>query len=175
MRRHVSIRVALGLLLAVALVATAAAEQEYKDKLTRYTFGDLPASWEQIKPKGKDAKTIDLAYFNTEGGASILLNSTCEFNRPVPLEALTNHLLLDMTHREIESRQELIIDGRMGLRTILSGRLDGAAVKMDIRVVKIDSCAYDLIYVAPPEAFGDGHDDFKRLVTSFHVQRESDD
>ena len=135
----------------------------------RYTVGDLPEGWKTES----DATGADKAYRLGESGVSILVNATCEVYSQVPLKALTAHLLIDITDREILSREETTIDYRDAMVTVVKGKLDGGEVQMDLRVVKIDDCVYDLAYVAAPESFGEGHADFEALVKSFHASREA--
>jgi hypothetical protein len=162
MRRNAWIALAL----AVILAATIGAQWVHKDKRTRYVVAPLPAAWTKIA-----IKDADFAYFREEGGVSVVVNSTCGVQSPVPPVALMAHLMIDLTDRHEESRRETRIDDRAALAVVLSARLDGAAVKMDLRVVQIDACVYDFSYVAPPDGYGQGHDDFDALVGGFHADR----
>ena len=156
----------IALALMVALAATAGAQWVHKDRLTRYAVAPLPAAWKKIT-----IKDADFAFFREEGGVSIVVNSTCGVQAPAPLSALIAHLMLDLADRKEEERRDTEIDGRAALAVVLAARLDGAAVKMDLRVVQIDACVYDFSYVAPPGGYGQGHADFDALVASFHADR----
>ena len=154
------------LALTIALAATAGAQLVHKSRQTQYAIASPPAAWKAIR-----IKDADFAFFREEGGASVIVNSTCGVQAHVPLPALIAHLALDLTDRKEEERRDVRIDDRAALAVVLSARLDGAAVKMDLRVVQIDACVYDFSYVAPPEAYGRGHDEFEALVASFHADR----
>ena len=160
-------RVWISLVLIIALAITAWPQQVHKDKRTSYAIGALPDSWKPIK-----IKDADFAYFRPDGGVSISVNSTCGINGSVPLQALTAHLMVDMTDRKIEPSKEILMDGRAALETVMAAKLDGAEVKMDLRVVKIESCVYDFTYVAPPDSYGKGFDDFEAMVAGFHADRK---
>ena len=51
---------------------------------------------------------------------------------------------------------------------MLRGSLDGTPVAVEAIVVKGDHCVYDFLYVAPPEAFESGREDFHAFVESFN-------
>ena len=153
-------------LIALFCVWPVPAEQVHKDKHTDYSVANPPPGWNSFK-----LTDVDLAFNNEATGASIMINSTCEMEGPVPLIALTNHLLLDIIDRKIKTRRELEIDGRIGLATIMTGRLEGFEMQMDLRVVQIDSCVYDLVYLAPLGKFDEAHQDFETITAGFHARR----
>ena len=82
----------------------------------------------------------------------------------VPLDVLTNHLLLGIEGRHERAREPLVLDGRAALRTQLDAQLDGVSVALDLVVLKKDGCTVDLYLVAPRAAFDERRADFDRFV-----------
>ncbi|MDP8254320.1 MAG: hypothetical protein P9M14_01090 [Candidatus Alcyoniella australis] len=134
--------------------------------LTDYEVGKLGDDWQRYR-----LPDADHVYINRANGSSILANATCEIENRIPLVALTNHLLVDFTHRVIVKQEELVIDGRTALRTELQAQLDGAPIQICIYVVQIDSCIYDLCFAAHPDYFADQLVEFEEFVTDFHARR----
>jgi hypothetical protein len=141
--------------------------QRFIGQLTSYVTGPLPNGWRRLW--GYDG---DLAYFNPGLRATIMVNSTCPSKPNIPLTALRNHLLLDLTERQIATQEELELDLRTALRTVVQGRLDGALVKLDIYVVQIDQCVYDMVMISGLERYEAGRVDFVKFVEGFHVKRK---
>lgn len=125
----------------------------------RAHVGSLPASWERIRNDG------DSVAFHHAAGGTIVSAKSCNDGDDVPLDVLTNHLLLGIEGRKDRSRQELVLDGRAALRTALDATLDGVAVALDIVVLKKDGCTVDLYLVAPRSAFDERRADFDRFVS----------
>jgi hypothetical protein len=67
----------------------------------------------------------------------------------VPLTALTNHLLLGFTERDVQEQEIVPMDGREALRTHVVARLDGVPRELLFYVMKKDDCVYDLALLAP--------------------------
>ncbi len=68
----------------------------------------------------------------------------------MPLTALTHHLFLHFTDRELASQKTVELDGREALRSELTARLDGVPKHFVIYVLKKDGCVYDFMHIAPP-------------------------
>ena len=141
--------------------------QKFQDEYTSFHTGSLPIGWE--RHWGYNA---DLAFHNPIHRTTIVVNSTCRQKDYIPLEALRNHLLFDLTDRRIVSQEEVIVDLRSALHTVVQGRMDGALVKLDLFVVQIDTCIYDLVYISTLEQYASCKDDFYRFVEGFHVRRK---
>ena len=141
--------------------------QKFMDEYTHYYTGPLPAGWKRLW--GYDA---DLAYFNKAHGAVIMVNSTCDVTKTVPIVALRNHLLIDLTERHIVSQKEVLLDMRRALHTTVQGRLDGALVKIEMYVVQVDSCIYDFAYIVSLENYEALKEDFRKFVNPFHAKRK---
>jgi hypothetical protein len=85
----------------------------------------------------------------------------------VPLAALTHHLFLEFTEREVESQENLMLDGREALRTSLTAKLDGVQKRFDVFVLKKNGCVYDFMLVARPGPDDEGRKVFADFVEGF--------
>lgn len=141
-------------------------QQKYVDEFTIYDTGVLPMGWKRLW--GYNA---DLAFFNEVHRTTIVVNSTCGINKQMPLAALRNHLLFDITDRIVVTEEELVLDLRTALHTVVQGRLDGALIKIGIYVFQVDTCIYDLVYIAGLEQYEICQMDFENFVKGFHVKR----
>jgi hypothetical protein len=110
----------------------------------------------------------DLELRRTEPRGGILLNATCEGNPPRrTLPVLARHLTFGLEERELLERGEVALGGRSALRSLIRGRLDGAPVQVEAYVMKDERCVYDFLYVAPPDGFAAGAEEFRAFVGSF--------
>ena len=113
-----------------------------------------------------------LAFRNDARRASILVNGRCgQDGDDVPLGALTAHLFLRFTEREVESEEIVPFDGREAMHTVMSAKLDGVAKKFDVWVMKKDGCVYDMIFIAEPARFDAGVGEFRKFVGGFSTAR----
>jgi len=121
-----------------------------------------PASWERLNVPGSA-----LAFHDRENHAVIAVGARCGKDNDVPLRALTAHLFLQFTDREIESQQVIPFDGREAIRTVLDAKLDGVPQKFNVWVLKKDGCVYDLQLIAPPEHYAVAAPPFEQFVRGF--------
>jgi len=142
------------------------APKEIAAEGVRFTTGPLPAGWRQLR-RG-EAKA---AFLNEARGQSIMLNVVYAPNRKANLKALRNHLLFDLTGRNILEHELIEVDDREALWTVVEARLDGAAVKMALVVVRIDDWVYDMVYVSDPDRYEECLADFRGFIKNFHQQR----
>lgn len=139
----------------------------YRDGTMRYRVGELGSGWERLDVGGQN----DLAWRNAAIGAIVQMNATCRPRSDVPLTALTNHLLIGFTDRDIREQALFPLDGREALRTHLLARLDGVQRELLFVVMKKDDCVYDFALVAPPGApFERARPSFEALVTGFTTE-----
>jgi hypothetical protein len=156
-----------GFLLAlVALGSTSCAGRRfeagvYRDSRTAYRIGSLDAAWSRFDLSGSN-----LAFRHPSGG-SILINSTCEGIKDVPLEVLVNQSLFGVEQKHELEREGFTLDGRAAIRVRLTGALDGVAVHLDLVILKKDDCVYDLELVAGERAFPASDQDFWRFAQGF--------
>lgn len=129
----------------------------YTERGVRYRIGPLGTGWQPLRVEDHN----DLAWRNPNSGAIVQVNATCDPASDVPLTALTNHLLMGFTERDIRAQTLVPLDGREALRTHVLARLDGVAREMLFYVMKKDDCVYDFSLVAPPGAV------FERALVEF--------
>jgi hypothetical protein len=155
-------------LLAVALLGAAGCSAGLQGDTFRgegfsFRIGALPETWRRV-----DVSHAALAYRDERDGATIVLNGRCGVDgEDVPLEALTQHLFLRFTEREIVEQKVVPFDHREALRTILTAKLDGVPMKFEVWVLKKDGCVYDLAFMAAPPRFARGAEEFERFVRGF--------
>ncbi len=125
----------------------------------RARVGTLPAAWQRVHDSG------DSVAFHNLGGGTIVSATSCGDADDVPLDVLTNHLLLGIEGRRERAREPLVLDGRAALRTRLDATLDGVPVALELVVLKKDGCTIDLYLVAPRPTFDARRADFDRFVT----------
>ncbi len=137
----------------------------YRDGPIGFRVPPAPRAWRAVH-----VTDASLAYRDDERGASILVNARCRRNdEGTPLVALTNHLLMGSTAREITFQEMVPFDAREGLHTKLSAKWDGVRMAVDIYVMKKDGCSYDFAYVGEPDRANEGTRDFEAFVRGFRT------
>lgn len=135
----------------------------FRNEELSFRVGAVPESWRRIEAEG-----VLLAFRDGEAPASVSITGRCgRDGDDVPLEALTHHLFLDFTERDIERQTRLQIDGREALHTELRAKLDGVAKDFSVFVLKKNGCVYDFVQVAAPGARPEARRDFARFVETF--------
>ena len=137
----------------------------YRDGPIAFQVAAVPPGWRVV-----EVTAATLAYRDDAHGASVLVNARC--HRPdegTPLLALTNHLIIGSTAREVVSQDTEPFDGREALHTKLRAKWDGVPIAFDIYVTKKDGCIYDFVYMGDPNAYDEGSRDFEAFVRSFHT------
>ncbi len=125
---------------------------------SRFTVSQLPPPWESPKIRLKQ-----LVHENDPLRATILTDALCgpKYDDG-PLPRLAADLFQKMTDRKILSQRNIDVAGRSAVRMVGTGKMDGVLLKMDVVVLKKNLCLYDMIYVAPPETYSQGVQDFER-------------
>jgi len=135
-----------------------------------FRVGDLPPSYQPV-----DAGKGRLAFRDERARSTILVNGRCgQDGDDVPLVALTNHLFMTFTEREILEQKVEPMDGREALHTLMRAKLDGVAKSFDVYVLKKDGCVYDFINISSPDAFDRARPVFARFVLGFHTLSKED-
>ncbi len=112
----------------------------------------------------------DLAWSNDASQAIVQVNSTCAADSDVPLTALTNHLLIGFTEREIRSQETHPLDEREALVTNVNAKLDGVPRSLLLVVLKKDGCVYDMSLITPDDAsLAAVRPAFENFVSEFHT------
>jgi hypothetical protein len=128
-----------------------------------FRIGALPPTWHQV-----DISHAALAFRDETDGASIVLNGRCGVDgEDVPLEALTQHLFMRFTEREIVDQKVVPFDHREALRSVVVAKLDGVPMKFETWVLKKDGCVFDMAFMAAPLRFDRGAAEFERFVRGF--------
>jgi hypothetical protein len=151
----------LSLLLFVACAGSSFDGQVYRSGELAFRVGPVPSSWRSIEATG-----ALLAFRDDDASATVALNGRCGLDGDdVPLEALTHHLFLQFTGRDLVSQKRVDLDGRAALRTEMVAELDGVKKHYVVYVLKKDGCVYDFLYVSPG-ATGESAE-FERFVGGF--------
>jgi hypothetical protein len=140
----------------------------FRDSEVYYKVGIMSKEWSRIDLEGQN----HLAWHNASLQATIQVNASCDPGIDVPLEALTNHLLIGFTERQISEQSLVSMDKREALRTLLVAKLDGVPRKMALMVLKKDGCIYDFSLITPPdEHFAQAFPHFESLLSGFTTER----
>jgi hypothetical protein len=139
----------------------------YRDREASYRIGSLSQHWQRLTVEDQN----DLAWRSERLSSMVQVNATCDPGSDVPLTALTNHLLMGFTEREIETQEVVPMDGREALRTHVAARLDGVPRELLFYVMKKDDCVYDLALLAPVGApFESALVEFEAFVAGFTTE-----
>ena len=98
----------------------------------------------------------------------ILFNARCGLDGDdIPLSALTNHLFMQFTDKQLETQEVVPFDEREAMHTRMVASLDGVPLRYDAWVLKKDGCVYDMLYFAEPARFEAGYGAFSSMVRQF--------
>ena len=112
----------------------------------------------------------DLAWTHEGHAAIIQANASCNPGLDIPLTALTNHLLIGFTERELATQELVPMDGREALRTHMRAKLDGVPRELLLVVLKKDGCVYDFALVAPLRGFTPARASYDAMLQSFRTE-----
>jgi putative hemolysin len=156
------IRLAAALSLILASCSGPLNDGVYRGEGFAFRVPPTPEGWQRI-----EVSHAALAYRDADGG-TIAVNTRChEDGGDVSLAALTQHLFIGFTDREILEQTVVPFDGREAMHTLLSAKLDGVPQRFDVWVMKKDDCVHDLYYIAAPAHFERGAATFERFVQGF--------
>lgn len=140
--------------------------QTYRHGDIVFDVGPIPASWRRV-----DAGDAALAFRDDANRATVAVNARChEQGDDVPLRALTKHLFLEFTNRNVISERPVQLDGREALRTELLADLDGVPMRFSVYVLKKDWCVYDFMHIAAVASPASSRSDFERFVSGFRTR-----
>jgi hypothetical protein len=138
----------------------------YREGDLAFRVGPVPQSWHAVEVEG-----ALIAYRDESGGATVALSGRCGLDGDdVPLSALTHHLFLQFTEREIISQKLTELDGREALRTELDAKLDGVPLHYLVYVLKKDGCVYDFMQIGGGQGSAAA---FERFVHGFATMSAS--
>jgi len=128
-----------------------------------YSFGLPGDGWKPLEQKGSQ-----VAWFNPQLDAAILLDSQCESHGDSDLAQFTDHLRIDFAQWDVKSQESEKLIGRDALHTVVVASIDGGPqTQLELYVIKKNGCLFDLEYVAPPASFERGRAAFARVVGGF--------
>lgn len=134
----------------------------YRGKEFAFRVGPLPENWRAIDAEGT------LLAFDGGSGRTVAVNGRCGVDGDdVPLNALTHHLFLNFTQRNVLEQKSVELDRREALRTELSANLDGVPKHFVVYVLKKDGCVFDFMWIGSPEESDGNIASFDRFVRGF--------
>jgi len=137
----------------------------YRDGPVAFQLPAPPAGWRRV-----EVTDASLAFRDDAHDASVLVNARChKIDQDTPLVALTNHLLMGSTAREVTTQETLPFDAREALHTRGSAKWDGVPMAHDIFVLKKDGCVYDFVYTGAPSQAEAGVPAFEQFVRGFRT------
>ena len=156
-------------LAALVGVAACGATPRYQAGIYRrgslgFRVGELPSGWQRTRAVHGASDGVT---FHHAGGGTVHAGGDCDHPEDVPLDVLSNHLLIGFEDRKEVSRDPLVLDGRGALRTRVDARLDGVSVVLDVVVTRKDGCTYDLQLITGPAVYQERRPDFDRFVGGF--------
>ena len=135
----------------------------------RYRVEPPSVGWKQV-----DFAQADIAFFNAQLEASLLVNSHCKGVQDSPLEALTQQLFFGMTERETLVEERITRSGREGLESTVMAKLDGVPRKLVSFVLKKDGCVYDVVLDTPPQSFAPALPAYQKLRDGIVIEPRKD-
>lgn len=134
----------------------------------------LPSPADGWRPIEVQERRNDVAWSHPELASIIQVNSSCNPELDIPLEALANHLVIGFTEREYKSEERVPMAAREALRIHLVAKLDGVPREMIFHVLKKNGCVWDFAVISPPdERFARAERDYERMLRGFET-RERD-
>jgi hypothetical protein len=135
----------------------------YRGEDMAFRVGPVPESWRPI-----EIEAALIAYRDDGKSATVAVSGRCgKDGDDVPLQALTHHLFLHFTDRDVMSQEVLQMDGRDALRTEIRAELDGVPKHYTVYVLKKDGCVYDFLHIADSGAPAESRAEFERFVRGF--------
>jgi hypothetical protein len=138
----------------------------FRGQETSYQIAVPGPPWQRVGVN----KDNDLSWHSAAKAGVLQVDSKCNPDFDIPLQALTMHLLIGFTDQKVISQQTLPMDGREAMRTHLQAKLDGVPREMLLQVLKKDGCVYDFALITPPgPAFDEALPDFDALLAGFRT------
>ena len=112
----------------------------------------------------------DLELRHRAGDAGMLANAECGGGYArADLRALTRRLFVGFRGREVLERGPAEVAGMPAAHAVIEGGVAGEdrRVRVEAFIIKSEGCVYDLVYVAPADAYAERRADFERFVASF--------
>ncbi|MDE2179645.1 MAG: hypothetical protein KGJ40_02205 [candidate division NC10 bacterium] len=129
------------------------------DEARGFRIPMLRDGWRQLEVEG-----TELAFRAEPGGQVAALLVNCEEEQPTALRLLARRLFFGISSKQVVAQNVISLNGTEAVHTLLTGRLQETPVMVSSYVAKAGECAYDLVYVASPEAFQDRLAEFERFA-----------
>jgi hypothetical protein len=126
---------------------------------------DSPASPFQSESR----HDVDGAWKNPKTGNLISYLTDCQDENDPSLDSVLQTALGGLTDMKTEKKESPTIEGREGRRTVVSGKVDGIASKIDMLAFKRDECIFILSYVGVEKPFEKDHAAFDKFIEGFHA------
>ena len=134
----------------------------YRDAESGFQVRLPPAPWQLRSLDGAAVSFVSL-----ELRAGMALQVHCGDAEPGQLTWVARHLFFGLQDTNIQDRDTIQVLDSTAVRTRLRGRLDDQPVEVEAVTFRRDGCLYDFTYVAPPNVFPQGRDDFEAFVQSW--------
>jgi hypothetical protein len=139
------------------------------------TFNSTKGYQVRLPPVGWNVTAnpdADLELRRTAPSGAMLVDASCggaRIDRSLPV--LARQLTIGLTNRQTVESDTWTIGTQTAAHRVIRGRSDGADVMVEAVVLKGERCIHDFLYVAPPDDFENGRQDFRLLVESFAGNR----
>lgn len=111
----------------------------------------------------------DHAWKDSAHGTSISYKSTCNDSSDSSLEGMQQSTIYGLENIKILKSSRIPYNGREALNSVIEGKLDGVATKIELLILKKNSCNYILSYVALDKSFDVDNKYFKTFIESFEA------
>ena len=160
--KHVIGLIALSIFLGACAASSGLSDGVYRDAQVRYKIAAPGGAWKPLR-----LQTADLSWMQPKTGSTLLVNSNCKGVKDVPLQSLTQHLLIGMTDKKIIAQETIAFSGRDAMETEVSAKIDGVPQRMKMLVMKKDGCVYDLFFGADPNFYEEDLKSYFQLKNGF--------
>ena len=127
-----------------------------------YEVARPSAPWQVADPGGSD-----IAYRSAADNSTLSVNSVCGQYQDLSLEELRENALSGVGVSKIESERARVVGGLPALTSEAEGVLDGNRFRLSITVLRGRQCVYDILYVAPAEAYAAHEAFYETFLGSF--------
>lgn len=128
-----------------------------------FHVGPIPSTWQPLEVEG-----ARLAYRDPATDSILSISARCGRDADdVPLVALTQHLFIQFTERNIVEQRTFELDGREAMRTELKAKLDGVPRRFRVVVLKKNGCIYDFSEIATAKSNPQSDAVFEAVVAGF--------
>jgi hypothetical protein len=117
-----------------------------------------------------ESEQTDLAWQNQKSGNTIAVLTECSETADPSLTDLEADMTQVLNESKVVKTENLMFEEREALRSMIEGKVDGIAVKLDVLTFKKNSCSYTLTYMGRAQGFEKDHSAFDSFVKGFKVQ-----